>query len=499
MQQLSSVLLGAPVSAQNAGQESRGDEGFADLLSHAQDQFQRDGGDRQADKPAGRSMATSSPEAHQQNESVKAPGEPKTAGNAALKTSGKGDSKGMDEAELEPELKPESQHSQSTAEGGSDASVDSSGDANAQSLLIPVDITNEQDSPALDLLFSQIQLARQWVGKGGGADLPPEGEVFAALDINGDAFTAVNMWFSVDGQVSTGDAVNGQLDLAAELESLLTLIQDMPGAQKLAGILGEVSAGKTPVTDIEAMLSQLTTADAQLDLQKLGELLGTAPQSLSDAQQKTLNNVFAQLTALVQVARLEGQNDMPGSTAIAGESLTDAAEQTATSAVKASGVPAASEVKLSLSATSNQQVKVSALPEGIVSLTPELEAEGEQVSLSQAAKMLQQSELTLLNAADVADTPDERVAQLAHNQNGQTPIHRSEAPQFQLSVRQEIDGQAQQQQLIQKFAPLMQQQLVHMVSKGIGQAEIRLDPPELGKMLVRIQVNGEQTQVQFHA
>ena len=37
-----------------------------------------------------------------------------------------------------------------------------------------------------------------------------------------------------------------------------------------------------------------------------------------------------------------------------------------------------------------------------------------------------------------------------------------------------------------------------MVSNGIQQAEIRLDPPELGHLTVKIQIQGDQTQVQFH-
>jgi len=54
------------------------------------------------------------------------------------------------------------------------------------------------------------------------------------------------------------------------------------------------------------------------------------------------------------------------------------------------------------------------------------------------------------------------------------------------------------QEMIQRFSPVMKQQLITMVSQGIQHAEIRLDPPELGHMLVKIQVHGDQTQVQFH-
>jgi flagellar hook-length control protein FliK len=83
------------------------------------------------------------------------------------------------------------------------------------------------------------------------------------------------------------------------------------------------------------------------------------------------------------------------------------------------------------------------------------------------------------------------------NQSSFTPLHKSDVPQFQLSLRQGAEPGQQLQDMIQKFAPVMQQQLITMVSKGIQQAEIRLDPPELGHMLVKIHVQGDQTQVQF--
>ncbi|MFB2651816.1 flagellar hook-length control protein FliK [Shewanella seohaensis] len=75
---------------------------------------------------------------------------------------------------------------------------------------------------------------------------------------------------------------------------------------------------------------------------------------------------------------------------------------------------------------------------------------------------------------------------------------RQDIPQVQLSLRQGVETQNQMQEMIQRFSPVMKQQLVTMVSQGIQQAEIRLDPPELGHMLVKVQVHGDQTQVQFH-
>ncbi|MEN8618764.1 flagellar hook-length control protein FliK [Shewanella baltica] len=77
-------------------------------------------------------------------------------------------------------------------------------------------------------------------------------------------------------------------------------------------------------------------------------------------------------------------------------------------------------------------------------------------------------------------------------------VNRQETMQVQLSFRQGVDQQNQMQEMIQRFSPVMKQQLITMVSQGIQHAEIRLDPPELGHMLVKIQVHGDQTQVQFH-
>ncbi|WP_299005610.1 flagellar hook-length control protein FliK [uncultured Shewanella sp.] len=66
-----------------------------------------------------------------------------------------------------------------------------------------------------------------------------------------------------------------------------------------------------------------------------------------------------------------------------------------------------------------------------------------------------------------------------------------------LSLKTPTDPLPSMQNMIMRFSPAMQQQLVTMVSQGVQQAEIRLDPAELGQMMVRIQVQGDTTQVQF--
>ncbi|MGL4615252.1 MAG: flagellar hook-length control protein FliK, partial [Shewanella sp.] len=85
---------------------------------------------------------------------------------------------------------------------------------------------------------------------------------------------------------------------------------------------------------------------------------------------------------------------------------------------------------------------------------------------------------------------------LSHSANAQTASLRPDVPLIPISLRQGGE-QTPMQEMIKRFSPLMQQQMIAMVSQGLQQAEIRLDPPELGHMLVKIQVQGDQTQVQF--
>ncbi|WP_299495100.1 flagellar hook-length control protein FliK [uncultured Shewanella sp.] len=66
-----------------------------------------------------------------------------------------------------------------------------------------------------------------------------------------------------------------------------------------------------------------------------------------------------------------------------------------------------------------------------------------------------------------------------------------------MSLKAPNDNLPSMQNMIARFSPVMQQQLVTMISQGVQQAEIRLDPAELGQMMVKIQVQGDTTQVQF--
>ncbi|TKB47237.1 hypothetical protein FCL40_16170 [Ferrimonas sediminicola] len=51
----------------------------------------------------------------------------------------------------------------------------------------------------------------------------------------------------------------------------------------------------------------------------------------------------------------------------------------------------------------------------------------------------------------------------------------------------------------ERMAPELRERMMMMINSRTNQAEIRLDPPELGALQVKIQMNGDQAQVQLHA
>ncbi|QYJ85044.1 flagellar hook-length control protein FliK [Shewanella mesophila] len=115
---------------------------------------------------------------------------------------------------------------------------------------------------------------------------------------------------------------------------------------------------------------------------------------------------------------------------------------------------------------------------------------------------LNSAKLSVTMAAD-ADGIDAIGTQLSdpkptnQGMNVATNIRTETPAQYQVSIKPNGEPAQHIQEMIQKFSPVMQQQLLTMVKQGVQHAEIRLDPPELGHMMVRIQVQGDQTQVQF--
>ncbi|BDY04032.1 flagellar hook-length control protein FliK [Ferrimonas sp. YFM] len=77
-------------------------------------------------------------------------------------------------------------------------------------------------------------------------------------------------------------------------------------------------------------------------------------------------------------------------------------------------------------------------------------------------------------------------------QHGRTPeaARPAQAEAQQAALRQPVAAE--------RMAPELRERMMMMINSRTNQAEIRLDPPELGALQIKIQMNGDQAQVQLH-
>ncbi|OIM97862.1 hypothetical protein BFR57_09010 [Idiomarina sp. MD25a] len=118
---------------------------------------------------------------------------------------------------------------------------------------------------------------------------------------------------------------------------------------------------------------------------------------------------------------------------------------------------------------------------------------GTRANESNVTATLGQSSNATDNIASTQQTqqPSNHVSAVTQTQQTLTKVDGMSVAQAQSAVDKPLD--LQQQDAAQK----MQERIQMMVSKNIQRADIRLDPPELGSMHVRIHTQGDQTTVQF--
>ncbi|MBR9727331.1 flagellar hook-length control protein FliK [Shewanella intestini] len=273
-----------------------------------------------------------------------------------------------------------------------------------------------------------------------------------------------------------GSSSANKLD-AQQAAKIDALLNQMPADNKLTASSTKTSSDKA----VMDMLNQLLPAqDAKADKDKLAGVKIdeniAAQMSLKVSQRKPEGDVVSLSAAAVNSA---SKNVAEGN--ILGE------KATTTNAAKTGGDTAIEGVIKSV--TNNGPDKALNTVNAAIANAPTMTA-------SNATAQAHLDNISL-DDADTTSTIDG--VKSLQNQSSFTPVHKSDVPQFQLSLRANAEGGNQMQEMIQRFSPLMKQQLMTMVSNGVHHAEIRLDPAELGSMMVKIQVQGDQTQVQFHA
>tara|TARA_R110001583_G_scaffold43146_3_gene137133 strand:+ start:284 stop:1855 length:1572 start_codon:yes stop_codon:yes gene_type:complete len=368
-----------------------------------------------------------------------------------------------------------------------------------------LDLSTEENAD-IELIFAQLNMADALNKRhsSGGNELPH----VDTLDIGFDAISLI------DPDSSIIDELNS--DSQSEMGALFTDAIDLP-ADSLS--TKEALSQLSP-EDISSLMAfaNLSENDLQaLDIKGLSELISDFNLQAPVVDESILAMVSADMDSSddspKSILRSEEQNQIDKSIAA---SVT-VPGQTGSAGLNSAVVKLDRTDFLEASATLASSSAISADPKTILGDSTRID--GNIQSDTDNAKMLAKADFSVvldslatkrasgelsanINSAnlgldavnDIGDT-DTKALQ---NQSSFTPIHKSDVPQFQLSLKPQGDHGAQMQEMIQRFSPVMKQQLITMVSNGIQQAEIRLDPPELGHLTVKIQIHGDQTQVQFH-
>lgn len=378
-----------------------------------------------------------------------------------------------------------------------------------------------ESSGEMDTLSSESSLELQQEGRlSDDIDLALAASETASLDANVDS--TINAEASSTKTLDLDTDLNTNLGADIDLEGnpaaavLLTDKQhhlaEKLGMQDALDPAGKTQAAKAQTEQITPIDPNSVDAKSQAGVDNLGVMpiettidsAGT-PNSENDAPLKsaeqTLSEAKSVQQAMVQTAQNPGAintSDLASSgTAQVGISAqgANATNMNVTSAVT-SELNTLGTSDLANSTKSSEVTDVDLLAPAETSSRNQVTAE----SLLKEAKLMVSLDTvpeSRVIAQDKGDAPEIKSTHSLHSLSPQANQRQDVAP-IQLSLRQGVEPQNQMQDMIQRFSPVMKQQLITMVSQGVQQAEIRLDPPELGHMLVKIQVHGDQTQVQFH-
>ncbi|WP_244859302.1 hypothetical protein [Shewanella dokdonensis] len=258
------------------------------------------------------------------------------------------------------------------------------------------------------------------------------------------------------------DTSTAAADSAQTLQALLSQLQqhasgDAAGSDKASDKTGVNSDDESQTdTPLEQALAELLAALQQLPVNQHSPATTTASgKDLLGANGSTHSSPQGQLQQLLaQLLTDEQAQDKAG----AGNSATD---KSLIAQMSSTGQLLDADAAAKHSALDKFSDSIKAALENVA------EASADKAAKSPLIKDLQDS-ITEVKSPQHAAAPG---LTTATNRNGMT--------QYQLSLRQAGEPQQSTQELVQRFAPAIRQQLLTMVNNGVHHAEIRLDPPNL--------------------
>jgi flagellar hook-length control protein FliK len=296
-----------------------------------------------------------------------------------------------------------------------------------------------------------------------------------------NALAALLQQSQQQGDASATDTDQTLQALLSQLQQTDTEAHTAPSDQSATTKPG-VNKDDEPQADspLEQALAELLAALQQLPVNQTsqpsnsssGDELLNVNSSTQASPQGQLQQLLAQLLADEQSSAKDGDNNSVTDKSLLAGLAANKAEQQSTM----------------LSADGDGAAKASSLDKFSDSIKAALESVADNAVKSP------------LNKESLSDNviTDNKSTQNSLALGAANTNQRNEIVQYQLSMRQAGEPLQNTQELAQRFAPVMRQQLLTMVNNGVHHAEIRLDPPELGAMTVKLQVQGDHTQVQFH-
>lgn len=358
------------------------------------------------------------------------------------------------------------------------------------------------DDADVNLIFAQISMANDM------KKTVSEGESLPLVFLNAEDTTDIT---GEENVYQASDAMIDEVGFSAELQKLVSTASDAPVA------VSDNDVKPAPLTD--KPLVQILPIDPNIIAAPVDTDTVIDPNLIDDAAELQIEDTELVATTHVGVSIDEPlvENEVTLNAVVNQAGLTNSSttKSTMSTSPKSSASAASTPILDSLNTgnvtTSANTFELNTLGSAVSSAsssTPSVTESDLNVSLNPdlaANLLLKDAKLTVAmdiprdeNFIDDGSTFSDIKSTSSIHTLSMSQVNRQETMQVQLSLRQGVDQQNQMQEMIQRFSPVMKQQLITMVSQGIQHAEIRLDPPELGHMLVKIQVHGDQTQVQFH-
>ena len=408
------------------------------------------------------------------------------------------------------------------------------------------DDTNTDDEADISLIFAQIGMANEMKKAAApGESLPLEADITATEDADSTSSLLVDDPSQTDSSIVDGTFPDEMAKFALSTNTSLgntkvDVNSESQDSEPVTAKLLQQQASQQNAADVDALVSPVsvaetdtpgTSVDDSLLIDDAALLTGLRSEKFVKPPENHILPIegepllgekepgTTELGATDIGAKAINVSTQPADKALAPQSIVSQAVDNQIS-IKAASVSASDVLATNAATVSNINdlntlgTNAATNVSGTTAIDPSLAADNPSRAEISAGFLLKDAKLAVTLDAQ----QDSRVATLSSGseESGSefkpvefkavsslhslaTPAtQRQDIPQVQLSLRQGVETQNQMQEMIQRFSPVMKQQLVTMVSQGIQQAEIRLDPPELGHMLVKVQVHGDQTQVQFH-